>query len=249
MADSFLETYANNEFSVLVQAEVASISQKAAAAKQEAARFAAKAAGAPPPKGSAPPWRRAPPEPANPPSLAKAKQPSAVSLPVQHAVQADAMQALHALQGTARPIAPMAAAAPKPPAAATPAASKPPAAARPAASKPLTPALPAQVLSAPKLPATVVVTSPSVPTEAAALPKNIHQGPPKKRPAEEDEVSYLRRRLHNTQRSGRNRLYYQVLNLHGPAAAAKYWVPPVEKAKGSSSGSSNSQCAPKDGHQ
>lgn len=47
---------------------------------------------------------------------------------------------------------------------------------------------------------------------------------PSSKPKPETEVEYLRRRLHNTQRAGRNRLYYQMLNLHGPVVAAKYWV-------------------------
>jgi hypothetical protein len=45
----------------------------------------------------------------------------------------------------------------------------------------------------------------------------------------ESEFDYFKRRLHNTQRAGRNRLYYEVLNRAGPTEAAKYWAPKPDK--------------------
>ena len=265
MADSFLEVYATTDFSVLVQAEVASITQKSESAKKLAAGFAAKAAAAPQEESSPAPWhRRGPPPEASavplhhrgpPPEPAKAnaEQPlHAGSLPKQPAAQAIAVQALQSLQNSHRPIATMRPASFGPSAPVLPAASHPPApvlhagaASRqpapvlPDTSKPPAPALHAGAASmqpAPALPATSRTTP-------AALPKSVAKGPPPKKrsPEGEDEVTYLKRRLHNTQRSGRNRLYYQVLNLHGAAAAAKYWVEPAEKAKSSSSASSNAK--------
>lgn len=232
MADSFLEVYSTTDFSVLVQAEVASITQKSESAKKLAASFAAKAAAASQEKSSLPPWhRRGPPPEASAvpvhhrgpppePAKAKAEQP-------QNAGQAIALQALQAMQNAHTPIASM-----------PPTSFGPSAPVLPAASKPPAPVLHAGAASrqpAPVMPATSKTTP-------AALPKSVAKGPPKKRgPEPEDEVTYLKRRLHNTQRSGRNRLYYQVLNLHGAAAAAKYWVEPAEKAKSSSSASSNAK--------
>ena len=218
MADSFLEVYATTDFSVLVQAEVASITQKSESAKKLAAGFAAKAAAAPQEESSPAPWhRRGPP-------------PKASDVPLHHRGPPSFGPSAPVLPAASHPPAPVLHAG---------AASRQPAPVLPDTSKPPAPALHAGAASmqpAPALPATSRTTP-------AALPKSVAKGPPPKKrsPEGEDEVTYLKRRLHNTQRSGRNRLYYQVLNLHGAAAAAKYWVEPAEKAKSSSSASSNAK--------
>ena len=49
----------------------------------------------------------------------------------------------------------------------------------------------------------------------------------------EAEVEYLKKRLHNSQRSGRNKVYYAMLNKYGRDVAAEYWVPPPEPASSS----------------
>lgn len=41
---------------------------------------------------------------------------------------------------------------------------------------------------------------------------------------EAEEIRDLKRRLHNSQRGGRNRTYYEVMKRFGPEAAAKFWV-------------------------
>ena len=49
----------------------------------------------------------------------------------------------------------------------------------------------------------------------------------------EAEIAYYKRRLHNTQRSGRNKVYYAMLNKYGAQVAAEYWVPPPEPSSSS----------------
>lgn len=53
----------------------------------------------------------------------------------------------------------------------------------------------------------------------------------------EEEIKYLKRRLHNSQRGGRNETYYSVLQTLGPEAARQFWQPPA--ASGTSSSSSS----------
>ena len=62
------------------------------------------------------------------------------------------------------------------------------------------------------------------PAAVAAAPAVAKSNVRRREPEAESEVAYLRRRLHNSQRAGRNRLYYQMLNLHGPEVAAPYWL-------------------------
>lgn len=212
MADEFLETYAAHDFTVLVQAEVASISQKRVAAEKAAEKFASAAQVVPKLAAGVPaPWRRTeagskpPPLPVGNPVQRDQPKASQLPSPVPAAASSvppseEAMQALRSLQAIAENMA-----------------------------KPIAPA--------PAAPASSAATAPPKGMPAAA-PTGIAM-PPQKRlpdPAGEDEMTYLRRRLHNSQRAGRNRLYYQVLNLHGPAAAAKYWQGP-EGASSSSQGS------------
>ena len=51
------------------------------------------------------------------------------------------------------------------------------------------------------------------------------------------------KKVHNQGRGGRNKLYYEILHLHGPEKAAPFWIPAVAFAAGSSS--SSSSAAPK----
>ena len=70
---------------------------------------------------------------------------------------------------------------------------------------------------------------------------------PIKRQLEEkdNEIAYLRTRLHNSQRGGRNKIYHQILHRDGPKAAAAYWNPPVAVNPSSSSGSKDGQASTK----
>jgi hypothetical protein len=49
----------------------------------------------------------------------------------------------------------------------------------------------------------------------------------------EAELDYYKRRLHNSQRSGRNKVYYAMLNKYGAEVAKQYWVPPPESSSSS----------------
>jgi hypothetical protein len=72
---------------------------------------------------------------------------------------------------------------------------------------------------------------------AAKSPEAPYQ-PIKEKIEEKDaEIAYLKRRLHNSQRGGRNKVYYKILATHGKEAADKFWKPPP--AAGSSSSSSS----------
>lgn len=66
------------------------------------------------------------------------------------------------------------------------------------------------------------VAAPAMMAAPPVAPPSASQ--PKERRTGETEMEYLRRRLHNSQRAGRNRVYYHMLNLHGAQYAAKYWV-------------------------
>ena len=57
------------------------------------------------------------------------------------------------------------------------------------------------------------------------------------------KLEELTKKVHNQGRGGRNKLYFEILHLHGPEKAAPFWVPAVAGAAGSSS--SSSSAAPK----
>ena len=195
MADRFLQTYESSDFEVLVDAEVLHL------------QALAKSTFAP---GKAPqqkqreqrssPYSQRPSEPVSPPPWrAGPKQPSyhpppAVSKP---AVELSA------------PMVPQAAST----SAASSSASWTSAPVAGSVAKKSAPVAAPAMMAVPPVP----VAPPS-----ASQPKQGGSEPPKQKA--ESEVDYLRRRLHNTQRGGRNRVYYHMLNLVGPKEAAKYWV-------------------------
>lgn len=59
----------------------------------------------------------------------------------------------------------------------------------------------------------------------------------------EAEIAYLKRRLHNSQRGGRNKAYYRVLATQGPQAAAAFWNPAPAASSSSSSGNKDAQAS------
>jgi hypothetical protein len=216
MADEFLLTYSCNDFQVLVQAEVK-------ARHPSAKPFAARPVAWQP--DAAAPWRTRgpPPEPAVGPKAApKRSVPSVSQAKGESATQpqAAAMAALLSLQ-TAAPKVLQPPKALQPPTTAVPAAAP---AAAPPASVTKAVATPAPTGKAPALKAAGAV-APATAGMSDAVGKAT--GTKRQLPStpKEGEVDYLRRRLHNSQRAGRNRTYYDVLNRLGPAEAAKYWVP------------------------
>jgi hypothetical protein len=72
---------------------------------------------------------------------------------------------------------------------------------------------------------------------AAKSPEAPYQPIKEKLEEKDAEIAYLKRRLHNSQRGGRNKVYYKILATHGQQAADKFWNPPP--AAGSSSSSSS----------
>jgi hypothetical protein len=79
------------------------------------------------------------------------------------------------------------------------------------------------------------------PAAQAMLPKAAQSKAPNvfypaKRALEEkeEEIDYLKKRLHNSQRSGRNKVYYAMLNKYGADIARTYWVEPPEPSSSSS---------------
>ena len=228
--DDFLLSYQHQDFAVLVQAEVAAATQAQEFGAKAAAAFAKTASVAAPSAAVAAPWhlnalqaRRGgsalPPEPVGPPkqlpsALNKAGPPAASNagqqLPVAGAPAA--LGGHHLPKGgpshsAFRALSVLQGSLPENMAVPM----RPPPKAQPVAAPAAGPA--------PKL---------------NRMPETV----PKKRSAEEPvetDLQYFKRRLHNSQRSGRNRLYYQVLNMYGSDAAAKYWVEPPQGKGGSSS--------------
>lgn len=204
MADQFLATYQGADFSVLVN--------KAAQAYKVKAPVSSSVAQVPSSNAKAPSSNAA--------STAKATEESAP------------WRAWRSLPPPEPPVAPKTRPVAKQPAVAVAKAPDPRSAAvPPIASPPLfagsTVAPTAAFSEAPAAQATL-------PTAAQSGAPNVFY--PAKRAMEEkdEEINYLKRRLRNTQRSGRNKVYYAMLNKYGADVARQYWVEPPESSSSSS---------------
>jgi hypothetical protein len=214
MADQFLETYRGADFSVLVnQAAQAISSAFTASLQQRHGDFVAAAKAGPSAAMQPGPWRAnrsaRPPEPALPP---KAKSAAAASLSGGN-VGAPSVPPL------ARPVS-WSGVGSGVPSALTCASG----AAVAISSMPKSIAAERHVTAAPPKAAPKADAAPAEETYV-----------PLKRKMEEDaqEFANLKRRLRNSQRSGRNKVYYAMLNKYGPTVAAQYWVPPPEPSSSS----------------